>query len=79
MICTIINNKVKCMMNNETFDTGEISPLLLIIVLILVYIITVSILQFAWNNSVSRIFNVSIVSFSEAFGLLIVSMILFRM
>jgi hypothetical protein len=66
------------MMNNETSD-NKISPLLLIIALILVYLITVSVLQYAWNNSVSRVFNVSNVSFSEAFGLLIVSMILFRM
>jgi len=78
MICTIINDKIKCMMNNETSES-KVSPLLLIIALILVYLITVSILQFAWNNSVSRIFNVSSVSFSEAFGLLVVSMILFRM
>ena len=78
MICTMINNKIKCMMNNETTE-NQVSPLLLIIALILVYLVTVSILQYAWNSSVSRIFNVSSVSFSEAFGLLIVSMILFRM
>ena len=78
MICTIINDKIKRMMNDESPDT-KVSPWLLIIVLILVYLLTVFILQYAWNSSVSRIFNVSSVSFSEAFGLLIVSMILFKM
>ena len=79
MICTIINDKVKCMMNDEQSGNKKVSPLLLIFALVIVYLLLVSLLQYAWNSSVSRIFNVSPVSFSEAFGLLIVSMILFRM
>jgi hypothetical protein len=78
MICTIINDKVKCMMDNEK-GYKNVSPVLILLALVLVYVIMVSLLQYAWNNSVSRVFNVSNVSFSEAFGLLIVSMILFRM
>ena len=78
MICTIINDKVKCMMNDEKSNQAT-SPFLIIIAMVLVYLILVGILQYAWNKSVSKIFNVSNVSFSEAFALLVVSMILFRM
>lgn len=77
MICTIINNKVNCMLNNESGE-NKVSPILLFIVLMLVYLVIVFVLQFAWNTSVSRVFNLPQVSFSEAFGLLVASMILFR-
>ena len=76
MICTVINNKVKCMMND---NVSNVSPLALILALMVVYIILVAVLQFAWNSSVTNVFNLPAVSFSDAFGLLVVSMILFKM
>jgi uncharacterized membrane protein len=66
------------MMENDS-EYNNISPILLILILILIYIVIVYILQFSWNSSITKIFNVPTVSFSEAFGLLIVSMILFKM
>lgn len=79
MICTMIGDKVKCWMNGEDNSVQNVSPLMLFLILVLVTVITVLVLQFAWNNSVCGIFNVREISFTDALGLIVVSMILFKM
>jgi len=72
MICTIINDKAKCVMNDN------IPTLVVLIGITFIYLLITSALQYYWNNSISHIFNLPTITFFEAFGLLIVSFILFK-
>ena len=80
MICTLVNNKIKCMMsdkdNNKLDESMSIISLLIIV--ILSYFIITFVLQYAWNKSVSKIFNLPQITMGDAIWLLIVSIILFK-
>jgi uncharacterized membrane protein len=77
---TNITENIYHMINKNTNNETSWTFIILVLILLVVAFYALSLfLQYAWNNSISKIFDIRNITASESIYLMIVAMILFGM
>ena len=76
MLCTVVGNKIKCVMDNN--KSSNISLFWFIVAIVAMYLVMLVILRYAWNNVMPELFGIRQITLLQALFLTIVSSILIK-
>lgn len=80
MFCTVVGNKIKCMLDNNK-SSNQLSNMSLfsfVVAIVVMYLIMLLVLQYAWNNVMPELFGIRQITLLQALFLTIVSAILVK-